>query len=311
MNNGKVDRSGVLFTACSYTLWGILPLYWKLLEYVQAEEILAHRVIWSFAFMAGILSVQKQWPQFQQVFKQMSIKPKIIFLLVISSLLISINWYVYIWAVNNDHMIDASLGYYINPLVSVILGVIFLKERLNWLQITSFVLAGVGVLISTIHYGKFPWVAVILALSFGLYGLTKKVTKLNSSIGLTYETLVVTPIAGIYLISIFENKSSAILSFDFITIVLLMGAGIVTAIPLLLFAMGAQRIPLYMVGVLQYIAPTITLIIGVLLYNEPFTIIEILTFAFIWSALFLFTIANTKLIKRQSVKIHKKKSFQL
>ncbi|QGQ46554.1 EamA family transporter RarD [Metabacillus sediminilitoris] len=302
-------KQGILYTAGSYFLWGILPLYWKMVENVSAEEILAHRVFWSFLFMIGLLTFNKEWKNIKVASKRIIQKPMLLLSLVLSSLLISLNWFVYIWSVNNGHIIETSLGYYINPLISVILGMIFFKERLNLWQKLSFVVAAIGVVLMTLHYGKFPWVALTLALSFGLYGLTKKMTKLSSSVGLTFETMVVTPIAGYYLVMMEISGKLEFFSFDLSTTLLLVGAGIVTAVPLLLFASGAQRIPLFMVGVLQYIAPTITLIIGVILFNEPFTNIEVITFSFIWCALLLFTLSNSKYFRKVEVKLTRKNSI--
>jgi chloramphenicol-sensitive protein RarD len=301
-------QQGLIYTAGSYFLWGILPLYWKMIENVSAEEILAHRIFWSFLFMIGLLSFNKQWNNTFVASKRIIQKPLLLLSLVLSSLLISINWFIYIWSVNNEHMIEASLGYYINPLISVLLGMIFFKEKLNLWQKLSFIIASLGVLIMTIYYGQFPWIAFTLALSFGLYGLTKKMTKFSSSIGLTFETMVVTPIAAYYLFILASSGESEFFAFNVTTNLLLVGAGVATAIPLLLFASGAQRIPLFMVGVLQYIAPTITLIIGIVFYNEPFTKIEVITFTFIWSALLLFTLSNSKYLRKIKVKLTRKNS---
>ncbi|MRX72914.1 EamA family transporter RarD [Bacillus lacus] len=308
-NNPSAYKSGIVFTALSYLLWGILPVYWKLVETVPADEILAHRILWSFIFMLILITFTRQWTPFISILYQMKKRPLLIVSLCVSSLLISTNWFVYIWAVNNAHMVDASLGYYINPLVSVLLGMIFLKEKLNLWQQSSFLLAGAGVLITTIHYGIFPWVAVILALSFGLYGLTKKVTKLNSTIGLTFETMAVLPAAIIYLA--FAGGASSFADWDSMTMLLLVGAGVVTAVPLLLFASGAQRIPLFMVGILQYIAPTITLFLGVIIYGEPFSAVELVTFILIWSALLLFTFSQSRVLKALELKVTKKKTASM
>lgn len=226
-------KKGLFYTAFSYILWGILPLYWKMINNVSPEEILAHRIFWSFIFMIALLTFTKEWKNVKDVSKRMIKNPGLIVLLVVSSLLISINWFVYIWSVNNDHLIEASLGYYINPLISVLLGMLFFKEKLNLWQKLSFIIAAVGVLIMTFHYGQIPFVAVTLALSFGLYGLTKKITKLSSGIGLTFETMAVTPIAVIYLIMLATQGELEFLSFHVTTNLLLIGAGIATAVPLL------------------------------------------------------------------------------
>ncbi|KKI88660.1 transporter [Bacillus sp. SA1-12] len=313
MNTSEMStyKIGLFYTAGSYFLWGILPLYWKMVEHVSAEEILAHRIFWSFMFMIVLLTFKKEWKNVKTASQRIIKQPLLFFSLLLSSLLISINWFVYIWSVNHDNMIEASLGYYINPLISVLLGMIFFKEKLNLLQKVSFLIAAIGVMIMTLHYGQVPWIALTLALSFGLYGLTKKMTKLSPAIGLTFETLVVTPIAAYYLWLIFSNGKAEFLAFDISTNALLVGAGIATALPLLLFASGAQRIPLYMVGVLQYIAPTITLIIGIVLYKEPFSTIEIITFSFIWSALILFTLSNSKYLSKVEIRRTRKKSIGL
>lgn len=314
MNTPEMNtyKQGLFYTAGSYFLWGILPLYWKMIENVSAEEILAHRIFWSFLFMLLLLSFNKEWKSIMVASKRIIKKPLLFLSLVLSSLLISTNWFLYIWSVNNEHMIEASLGYYINPLISVFLGMIFFKEKLNFWQKISFVIAAIGVLIMTLYYGQVPWVAITLALSFGLYGLTKKMTKFSSTIGLTFETMVVTPIAAYYLFVIASRGESEFFAFHHVTTnLLLVGAGIATAIPLLLFASGAQRIPLFMVGVLQYLAPTITLIIGIIIYKEPFTTIEVITFTFIWSALLLFTLSHSKYFRKVEVKRTRKNSIGL
>ncbi|MGX1193568.1 chloramphenicol-sensitive protein RarD [Metabacillus sp. SLBN-84] len=301
-------HTGLMHTALAYFLWGILPVYWKLIEHVGSEEILAHRVFWSFLFMMFLIQMKKQWGQLADVIKRMLRKPLLLLSLVLSSVLISINWYLYIWAVNHNHILETSLGYYINPLISVLLGMIFLKERLNKWQYASFGLAAAGVLFMTLQYGKFPFVAIVLALSFGFYGLTKKVTKLDASIGLTLETMMVMPAALIYIFSIAAKGNSAFFDWSPATNAFLIGAGIVTAVPLLLFAKGAQHIPLFMVGILQYIAPTITLLLGVLVYNESFSGTEMITFSLIWSALVLFSFSH---VKGSAWKWKKKKTMGL
>ncbi|WP_175639550.1 EamA family transporter RarD [Metabacillus schmidteae] len=304
-------KKGLFYTAFSYLLWGILPLYWKLIHDVTSEEILAHRVFWSFLFMLALLTYSKEWPNVIDACKRMTKQPGLVLLLILSSVLISINWFVYIWSVNHEHLIETSLGYYINPLISVLLGMICFKEKLNLWQKLSFIIAGIGVLYMTLNYGQIPYIALTLAMSFGLYGLTKKMTKLSSGIGLTFETMVVTPIAIIYLGVIASKGEMVFLQFDLATNLLLIGAGIATAVPLLLFASGAQLIPLFMVGVLQYIAPTITLIIGVVLYKEPFTTTELITFSCIWTALLLFTLSNSRYFKKVELKFKKPNSIEM
>ncbi|MEH7747972.1 EamA family transporter RarD [Neobacillus drentensis] len=301
-------QKGVIHAGFSYLLWGLLPIYWKLLDHVNAKEILASRVVWSFIFMVVILLLTKKWGLFLQTIKGFAKNKKQMAALTIASLLISVNWFIYIWAVNSGHMIEASLGYYINPLISILLGMIVLKEKLTVYQYASFVLAAIGVLIISISHGKFPWIAIVLALSFGLYGLAKKLINVDSAVGLTLETLVITPIAVIYIGFLFINGTNDFLNAGIPTDLLLMGAGVATAVPLLYFAKGAQKIPLSLLGFLQYIAPTLTLLLGVFVYHEHFSKIQLLSFMFIWSALTIYSLSKTKLLPSQTFHLRKEKS---
>ncbi|MBB2480285.1 EamA family transporter RarD [Bacillus sp. APMAM] len=286
------EKKGVFYAAFSYIFWGVLPVYWKWLQHVSADEILANRIFWSFAFMVILLIVTKKWKKFVETIKNLKTDRKTGLSLIVASILITMNWFIYIWAVNADHIVEASLGYYINPLISILLGVFVLKERLNYVQIISFLLAAIGVIILTLSYGHFPWVAFSLALTFGLYGLVKKVIKVDSSIGLTLETMTVTPFAIIFLIYLSLKGNLSIFSGSLGTDLLLMGGGIVTATPLLFFAKGAQVIPMYLLGFLQYIAPTIMLILGVFFYNEHFTKAHIWSFVCIWAAIIILSASN-------------------
>lgn len=295
-------QQGAIHAGFSYLLWGLLPIYWKFLDTVAAKEILANRIFWSFLFMIVVLLITKKWSLFIVTLKGFSTNRKQLYALAIASLLISINWFVYIWAVNSGQMIEASLGYYINPLVSFLLGMIVLKEKLTGAQYVSFFLAAVGVLIVSLSYGRFPWIAIILALSFGLYGLAKKLIHVESAVGLTLETFVAAPIALVYLFYLIFNGESAFLAAGAKTDLLLIGAGAATAVPLLYFAKGAQKIPLSLLGFLQYIAPTITLILGIFIYGEHFSKLQLLAFVFIWSALTVYSISKTKLFATQKSK---------
>ncbi|XJZ26491.1 EamA family transporter RarD [Bacillota bacterium Lsc_1132] len=303
--NSSEQKQGAIQAGFSYLLWGLLPIYWKLLEKVAAKEILANRIFWSFVFMIVVLLITKKWGLFIGTLKGFAVNKKQMYALAIASFLISINWFIYIWAVNSGQMIEASLGYYINPLVSFLLGMIVLKERLTGAQYVSFFLAAAGVLIISFSYGRFPWIAIALALSFGLYGLAKKLINVESSVGLTLETLVMTPFALIYMIYLLFNGASAFLSAGAGTDVLLVGAGAATAVPLLYFAKGAQKIPLSLLGFLQYIAPTITLILGIFMYGEHFSKVQLLAFLFIWSALTIYSISKTKLFTAYKMKYEK------
>ncbi len=282
--NVKHEQTGILLTAGAYLLWGFLPIYWKSVNHISAGEILAHRIIWSFVFMLLLVALLRKWPSVMEECKAILTNKKQLIAIIFASIMITLNWLIFIWAVNSDHVLQASLGYYINPLISILLGILVLKESLTKRQLVSFILAGAGVLFLTVSYGVFPWVSLLLAMSFGLYGLFKKRLDVGAFASLTIETMFITPLAIIYLLIIPENVFHSNTIFAPVTL-LLIGAGIVTAVPLLLFAGGARRIPLAMIGFLQYIAPTIMLILGVFVYNETFTTSHLIAFALIWVAL--------------------------
>lgn len=283
----KSDKIGMLYAVFAYVVWGLLPIYWKLIEDVPAGEILAHRIVWSFVFMIIIVLFMRKWRGLGTEWKRIIKDKRKLISITLASVVISLNWLVYIWAVNSDHMLQASLGYYINPLVSILLAIIVLKEKLTKSQTVSVILAGVGVLYLTVSYGVFPWVSLFLAVSFALYGLFKKMVDIPAMYGLTIETMIITPIALIYLFLIPENSFS-VQNITSMKNLFLIGAGAMTAIPLLLFASGAKRIPLAMVGILQYIAPTLMLLIGVFIYHETFTKEHLIAFSFIWLALVIY-----------------------
>ncbi|MCA0971151.1 EamA family transporter RarD [Halobacillus litoralis] len=291
------QKLGILYTASAYILWGFLPIYWKLIQQIPAFEILAHRIIWSFVFMGMIVLITKKKGPFIEQIRSIAGNRKQLTGITLASVAISINWVTYIWAVNSNHVIEASLGYYINPLVSILLGMIVLKETFSKAQWLAFLLAGIGVLYMTVNFGSVPWIALLLAFSFGAYGLLKKLVPLNAMYGLTIETMIVTPVALLYLLN---QQSGQFQQVEWVstTSLLVFGAGIVTAVPLLLFSAGAKRIPLSMVGFLQYFAPTIMLVIGVFLYNEPFTHVHAVSFTFIWAGLVVYTITRMKRLKR-------------
>jgi chloramphenicol-sensitive protein RarD len=294
MKTYSEQTKGVWYGALAYLIWGFLPLYWKPLDQSGSGEILAHRIFWSFVLMLAVMFLLKRKKDLIRDVKILFSSKKQFFSVFIASILISGNWLMYIWAVNNDHVVEASLGYYINPLVNVILGMAVLKERLNSWQIISFVIAACGVFLLTWEYGKFPWVAISLALSFGLYGLAKKLGSFDSLTGLTLETMFVVPAAFAYIAYLQWNGTGSFIKGGISTTALLWGAGIVTALPLVLFAQGVKRITMTMTGFLQYIAPTIMLLLGVFLYHETFTDIHLVSFTLIWLALLIFTISKTK-----------------
>ena len=295
---------GIIYTMGAYILWGILPIYWKWIDEVPALEILAHRVIWSFIFVLLIVVILKR--KILKNFFQVQMNQKKTWLgLFLASLFISINWFTYIYAVNTNHIVEASLGYYINPLIAVLLGVFVLREKVNKIQAISFIIAGIGVIYMTISVGKLPWISLLLALSFGFYGLSKKLIKVDSILGLLLETLFILPFALLFLAYLGVNNQHSFSTGSLTNDLLLIGSGIATAIPLLWFGIGAQKIPLYLVGFLQYISPTISLILGVVMYGESFTNDHLITFACIWIAIAMFSVANIRQVikKRKMSKV--------
>jgi chloramphenicol-sensitive protein RarD len=273
----------VLAAGTAFTLWGVFPVYLRLMKQVPALEILSHRVLWSVVFLLAILGLRRQWGWIASI----RAKPRITLAFVASATMLGLNWVVYIWSVNHDHVIDASLGYFITPLFNVMFG-IALGERLRTLQWVSVALAACGVLWLTVSAGPLPWIGLVIASTFSLYGVIRKTAALGALEGLSIETLVLLPAAGAFLLLPDTGSSHAFGSEAQITL-LLMSAGPVTAIPLLMFAYGARRIPLSVVGLLQYIGPSIQLLLGVWLYAEAFGSTKLLGFALIWSGLALFS----------------------
>lgn len=284
---------GIWYGIVAYSLWGILPLYWKLLISVPPLQILAHRIIWSFIFMIMIVAVTRGGKALTAVLAD---KKRLLFMFL-CGFVISVNWFTYIYAVNTGHVIEASMGYFINPLVVVLLGVTVLKEKLSRWQLVALILAAIGVLIITTQYGRVPWIAIFLATSFAAYGLIKKMAKVDPITGLTLETFIVMPIALLYLLSLEAQGSGAMGAAPLAIKLILAGAGIVTATPLILFARGVEKTTFSMMGFLQYIAPTLTLILGIFVFKEYFSTIHLISFCFIWAALVIFTLANIGLLK--------------
>ncbi|MFS1512885.1 EamA family transporter RarD [Chengkuizengella sp. SCS-71B] len=288
---------GTLYSLAAYVLWGLLPIYWKWIEHVPAGEILAHRIVWSFVFVIGIIYVTKKSSTFRQQIYLFWKTPKSMIPVLIAGMLISCNWFIYIWAVNHEQIVEASLGYYMNPLLSVLLGVIVLREKMSNWHIIALFFAGIGVAILTIQHGQIPLISIALALSFALYGLVKKIIKLDSVFSLAIETALVLPIALIYLSSLQGRGAGTFLTSSLSTTILLICTGVATALPLLFFAEGLQRISLSLNGFFQYLAPTISLILAIFVYHEPFSKIQLISFMFIWSGLILFTLSSTNLAR--------------
>ncbi len=283
------EKKGVLAAFFAYAIWGAFPLYWKLLEHVPSMEILLGRVIWSFVFTVLAVIILGMRKELLADLKYLWTHQKIFWQLAGASFVISMNWYLYIWAVTHEHLIETSLGYYINPLLSVIFGVVFFKESLSRAQWVATAIAFIAVIILTVNYGTVPWVAILIALTFAIYGVLKKKITLDATRGLAIETMFILPFALGYYIYLFSTSQASFLHVNIHTDVLMIVSGIVTAVPLILFAKGAQNIPLYLLGFIQYVAPTIVLILGVVLYKEPFSQVELLAFSIIWLALLLFS----------------------
>lgn len=285
--NNEISK-GFWHTAAAYALWGVLPLYWKMMENIPAGEILAHRILWSFVFVFLIVVLKGRLSEFLKIASKREVLPA----LFLSSLLISANWFIYIWAVNHNRVIETSLGYYINPLISVILGMAILREKLNLTQWIAVLLAAAGVAVLALEYGKIPWIAVSLALTFGFYGLVKKLAPVDAITGLACETAVVTPVAFIYLLILQGQGSGTLGHASAVLAFCLVASGVATTLPLLWFAQGAKRIPLSMLGFVQYLSPTISLLLGVFWFKEPFAKTHIVSFAFIWCAIGLYTVSR-------------------
>jgi len=290
----RETRAGVAFAGGAFLIWGITPVYWKLLKHVPALELLAHRIVWALVLVAAWMTLRRRWPDLLAAVR----RPRTLAALLASTACIAVNWGLFIWAVNTDRVLSTSLGYYINPLVSVLLGLVVLRERLNRRQWLAVGLAAAAVAILTARVGHLPWISLALAFSFGFYGLLRKTVSSDAVVGLTFEAAALTPLCLAFLgwrerlgVAAFGHQGLAV---D----LLLIAAGAVTAIPLLLFTLGARRLPLSTVGLLQYIAPTCTFLLAVFLYAEPFTPAHGVAFALIWAALAIYTLDLRSRLRR-------------
>ncbi len=291
--------SGFLSGTTAFLIWGLCPIYWKVLAAVPALETITHRVVWSFLFLVPVISMQGKWPEFFQVIRE----PRKVAVLCLSTLLVASNWLLFIWSVNNNHIIEASLGYYINPIANVVFGVIVLRERLNKSQRIAVGLAVVGVLYLTFQYGRFPVIALTLAVTFSLYGLLRKILGINSAVGLFIETLLLTLPGIAYLVWLESQGTGSFGHTGFTIDLFLMGTAFLTALPLLLFNIAANRITLTAVGFLQYIAPSVTLLLAVFLYHEPLSTDQLVAFIFIWAALVIYSVDSIKIYKNHHVSL--------
>ncbi|MCB9446289.1 MAG: EamA family transporter RarD [Ardenticatenaceae bacterium] len=278
-------NKGFHFAAAAYTMWGFFPIYWKLLHSVPALEILAHRMVWSLGFVVLVLAYKRRWGWLKPALRS----KRILLTFLATGTVLSLNWFVYIWGVNAGFIVETSLGYFINPLVNVLLGVIFLGERMRAGQWTAVSLAAVGVLYLTILYGSLPWIALTLAFSFGTYGLLRKTAPLEALEGLGLETAVMFIPALAYLIYLQVTGQAAFGHSGWTTSLMLAFAGVITAVPLWFFAIGARQVTLITLGLLQYIAPTLQFLIGVFVYHEPFSRTQMVGFGLIWLALLLYS----------------------
>lgn len=291
MNGAHEQRNGLLATLLAFVIWGLFPLYWRLLAEVPSLLIIAHRIVWSTVLLVGGLVIVRGWGWLREVWAT----PQRFWLLGLTSLLIGSNWSLYIWAVNAGHVIETSLGYFINPLLSVVLGVVVLGERLGRLQWLAVALATLGVAWLTWHSGRPPWIAFGLALSFGLYGLLRKMVVVEAVAGLGVEGLfLVAPALAWVLWAEAGHGGGFVSGWGWRNDVLLVFAGVVSAVPLMAFAYGVRRIPLSVVGLLQYITPTLQFVAGVLLLREPFSATQLVGFGCIWVGLLIFAAASIR-----------------
>ena len=280
----SVQKSGGLYAVLAYTSWGLLPIYWKLFVQVPALEVLSHRIVWSMIFLFGLLLVGRRFGEFANVWRS----PQHLGILLLTATILACNWGLYIYGVNTNRVVETSLGYYINPLVNVLLGFLFLKERLNRVQIVAVGLATIGVVNFIWRMETVPWIALVLAFSFGFYGLLRKSTPIAPLVGLTVETLLITPVA-VVLMSYWAVSGTSHWGQSGWLIALFIGCGVLTSMPLLWFNAAAKRLRLSTIGFFQYLAPSLQLLLGVFLYHEPFTLNHIVTFGLVWTAILLYS----------------------
>lgn len=290
--------TGLFYALACYITWGLFPLYWKLLVHVPSQQILAHRIIWSVVFLIAMLLVLRN-RNFLVYLK----RPRTLGLLFITGTLVGGNWFVYIYAVNHDHIVEASLGYYINPLVNVLFGVLFLKERLGKLKLIAVAFALAGVAWLAFHIGRVPWISLFLAFSFALYALFRKKANLESLPGLLIETLLLSPMALYYLWFVNQQGSGVFLHASLLINFLLILGGPVTAIPLFWFGKAATRIPLSTIGFIQYLSPTLQLMLGVLVYREPFSPVYLASFMLVWTALVIYSVSLMREYRKRRISL--------
>ncbi|MEJ1336478.1 MAG: EamA family transporter RarD [Candidatus Sedimenticola sp. (ex Thyasira tokunagai)] len=295
MNESESIKKGLIYATLAFGLWGFGPIYFKAVASVQPMEVLAHRIIWSLFFLALIISWNRGWPS---LFRLLAERKKLLWLFT-TSVIVSCNWLVFIWAVANDRILEASLGYFINPLFSVLLAMLVLGERLRFLQGVAIAIAVVGVTNQILIFGELPLVALVLAVTFGFYGLLRKIIAVDPVHGLTVETLLMLPFALIYLFWLDGTGGMSFIHAGTTINLLLIAAGLVTAVPLIYFAAATNRLSLTVIGLFQYLAPSMTFLLAVFLYHEPFGGAQMVTFSTIWFALALFSLEGWRYQRRK------------
>ncbi len=291
---GQDYKRGVAYAIAAYCIWGFLPIYWRQLHHVDSLEILASRFIWSAVFVFLLLLFTKKFGLFVQETKEIFSHWDTAIRMIVAAVTISFNWGIFIWAVEVGRIVETSMGYYINPLVSVLFGVVFLRERLDRLQCIAVLCAAFGIAVVIVQNGSLPWVSVSLAVTFALYSLLKKVIRAQALTSIMLETLLISPVMLYHLYTLSLHGGNAYQNGDLRTLCFLVGAGVATATPLLLFTACAKLMPLYMVGFLQYLSPTITLLIGIFIYGEAFTMTHVIAFSCIWLGLIFFTVSQIR-----------------
>ncbi|BGE81245.1 EamA family transporter RarD [Staphylococcus petrasii] len=296
MNSTAEFKKGILFALGAHLLWGVLPIYWRMIGGISAFEILAYRIVLSMIFMILMVFVLRKSQTFQRDLNHLFTHPIQLVAIIVAGYVITINWGTFIWAVSNGHVLQSSLGYYINPLVSILLAFIFLKERFNKFESLAILFAAIGVLYMTIRVGEFPIISLMLAFSFGIYGLLKKLVQVEAISGITIECIVTAPAGLIYMIYLWQTHQASVgMNMDTLW---LMFSGAVTAIPLILFSAGARRIPLSLTGFIQYVSPTLIFLLGIFVFKEQFDVHQLVTFIFIWIGIALYSISQYVKMKR-------------
>jgi len=287
-------RQGLMFGLAAYGMWGFFPAYYKLTDTIAADIVVSHRVLWSVLFVGLFLYLRGRWPEVREVFRQ----PKVLMGLSASASFIAVNWLVFVWAIANDQVLDISLGYFINPLVSIVVGLVVLHERLSVGQAGAVIIAALAVILQAVLAGGLPWVSLVLAFSFAGYGYVRKVTPVKATPGLFVETLLLFPLAVVYVLFSLSQGVDALVLNDLPVLAALAGTGIVTALPLICFSSAARRLPLFMIGLMQYIAPSLHFLMAVYVWGEPLDQTKLMTFLMIWGALVIFTYDSWRRYRR-------------